>query len=379
MQKVITINLNGNAYQVDEGGYAALLTYLDTAQRQLLENPDRAEIIADLEQAIADKCRAFLSPHKTVVTSQEVDQIIREMGPVDGSAGATAAPGAANAGGAAGSSTSSQQTTPPRRLYTIREGAMLAGVCTGLAAYFHLDVTIVRIIFVVLALLTRGGFALAYLVLAIVIPPADTSEQRAEAHGERFNAQELIDQAKKQYASFTGSSGWGWRRQQRAVRRAQRRAARWSRWGWTGAWTPAPPAAAGTYGARLATGMVIPFLSLASMLLFAAWAFAVYSLITSGQVLGEALPDDVPYWVGIVVLVFLYHLVAWPLHFARRRAAFYAVGGYHYAMLTAWDTLLTLSFGIFVVWVAYRYVPEIREVIRAIPDVLRSFGVDLRG
>ena len=46
------------------------------------DNPDRAEIIADLEQAIADKCRRFLGPHKTVVTAAEVEQIIREMGPV---------------------------------------------------------------------------------------------------------------------------------------------------------------------------------------------------------------------------------------------------------------------------------------------------------
>ena len=41
------------------------------------------EIIADLEQAIADKCVRFLKPHKTVVTSSEVDQIIKEMGPVE--------------------------------------------------------------------------------------------------------------------------------------------------------------------------------------------------------------------------------------------------------------------------------------------------------
>src|ERR1700759_4595500 len=114
MQKVITINLNGNAYQVDEAGYSALLTYLDGAQRQLLDNPDRAEIIADLEQAIADKCRAFLGPHKTVVTSDEGDHIIREMGPVDGSGGAGAA-GAADATGASGAD--KPRPAAPRRLY----------------------------------------------------------------------------------------------------------------------------------------------------------------------------------------------------------------------------------------------------------------------
>ena len=60
MQKVISINLNGNAYQLDESGYDALHEYLASAERALASNPDRAEIMADLEQAIADKCQKFL-------------------------------------------------------------------------------------------------------------------------------------------------------------------------------------------------------------------------------------------------------------------------------------------------------------------------------
>src|SRR5262252_8175853 len=84
MQKVISINLNGNAYQIEEGGYDALIAYLETAQRQLRDNPDREEIVADLEQALAEKCRRYLSAHKTVVSAGEVDTIIKEMGPVDG-------------------------------------------------------------------------------------------------------------------------------------------------------------------------------------------------------------------------------------------------------------------------------------------------------
>ena len=66
MQKVIIINLNGNAYQLDEDAYAALRIYLDNAEAQLAFNPDKTEIVADLEQAIAEKCMRFLAPHKTV-------------------------------------------------------------------------------------------------------------------------------------------------------------------------------------------------------------------------------------------------------------------------------------------------------------------------
>jgi phage shock protein PspC (stress-responsive transcriptional regulator) len=373
MEKVVTINLNGNAYQIDEGGYAGLVAYLDAANRSLKDNPDRAEIVADLEQAIADKCRGFLGPHKAVVTAAEVDQIIREMGPVDGTGGAGAS-GGDNAAGAA-SSDGGKGSGAPRRLYLIHEGAMLAGVCAGIAAYLHLDVTIVRIVFLFLALVTRGGFGLAYLVLAFVIPPADTSEERAAAHGQPFNAQELIDRAKKKYASFAGGHDWRrrWRREQRAWRR-QWRDPRWQPgWAWGSGWQSPPPPGPGGYGSRLVSGAVVPILGVFSVLFFWFWAWAAFSLVTTGQVLGHALPDDIPFWVGILVLVCVYHAVAWPLHFARRRAAYYALGGQRHGFIEAWDGLLSLTFGILVVWMAYRYIPEVREVINTLPDVWESF------
>ena len=91
MRTVITISLNGNAYQLDAVGYDALRAYLQVAEQRLAGNPDQAEILADLEQAIADKCNRYLGPHKNVVSADEVAEVIREMGPVDGGAGEAAA------------------------------------------------------------------------------------------------------------------------------------------------------------------------------------------------------------------------------------------------------------------------------------------------
>jgi hypothetical protein len=42
-------------------------------------------------------------------------------------------------------------------------------------------------------------------------------------------------------------------------------------------------------------------------------------------------------------------------------------------MFEVWNGALSLTFGILVVWVAYRYVPEVREILRALPDVWNSF------
>ncbi len=58
-----------------------------------------------------------------------------------------------------------------KRLMRLEEGRMIAGVCAGLAQYFGVDATLVRIIFVILALFGLGGVVL-YLILWLVMPRA---------------------------------------------------------------------------------------------------------------------------------------------------------------------------------------------------------------
>jgi hypothetical protein len=234
-------------------------------------------------------------------------------------------------------------------------------------------------VFVLLALVTRGAFAFVYLALAFVIPSAETSEERAAARGEPFNAQELIDRAKQHYAQFTGGREWRreWRRQHRAWR-DQWRASRWharADWG-GGRWAAASagPAPAGDYGTRMAAGALVPVLGLISVLVFWFWAWAIVSLIITGQVLGQTMPDELPLWMGIVILVVAYHAVAWPLHFARRRAAYSSRGG-SVGMMAAWDGVLSLGVGLMIAWIAYHYIPQVREILRIIPDVWDSLEI----
>lgn len=202
MNKVITINLNANAYQVDEDGYEALTAYLDRASDSLSDNPDRDEIVADLEQAIADKCDGFLGPHKSVVSGREVTQILEAMGPVDSAVDEqqSRSPGSYGSEPRVETSGSANADTgEPRRLYRIKHAGdkyQVEGVCAGLAAYFGMDPTIVRVIFVALLLMSAGTAGALYLLLVMVIPEAKTPEERAAAHGAPFNAQDVLNQAK---------------------------------------------------------------------------------------------------------------------------------------------------------------------------------------
>jgi phage shock protein PspC (stress-responsive transcriptional regulator) len=204
MRKVTTINLNNNAYQIDEDGFEALREYLESAERALASNPDRAEILADLEQAIADKCRLALGTYKTVINAAEIERILKEMGPVAGSTDDTSSDTGATASQTGSAAGAGSRT---RRLYRLREGQKWSGVSSGLAAYAAVDVTWVRVAFVLLTIFGGGLGLLLYIVLVFVMPIATTPEEIAAAHGQPVNAQELVDRAKKKVMSGARSAG----------------------------------------------------------------------------------------------------------------------------------------------------------------------------
>jgi phage shock protein C len=57
-----------------------------------------------------------------------------------------------------------------KTLYRLPKQGQIAGVCAGLAEYLDMDVTLVRIIFVVLLLATGGTIVLLYIILSIILP-----------------------------------------------------------------------------------------------------------------------------------------------------------------------------------------------------------------
>jgi len=62
-----------------------------------------------------------------------------------------------------------EQATMEKRLYKINEGKMLDGVCGGIAEYFNVDPTVIRLLWVLFSACGGSGI-LAYVICAIVIP-----------------------------------------------------------------------------------------------------------------------------------------------------------------------------------------------------------------
>lgn len=57
----------------------------------------------------------------------------------------------------------------PQKLYRSGSNKVIAGVCGGIAEYFNIDASIIRLIVVLLAFAYGGGF-IAYLIAWLVIP-----------------------------------------------------------------------------------------------------------------------------------------------------------------------------------------------------------------
>jgi phage shock protein PspC (stress-responsive transcriptional regulator) len=164
MDKTIVIGLNGHAapFRLEEAAYERLARYLDRAASRLQDDPDRAEVIGDLERSVGDKLMVVLGSDDRIVTAADIDGVLEEIGAVETGHDPVAEEPA--------------QKPRPRRLQRIREGQMLAGVCNGLAAYSDLRVDWVRTLFVFATLLTGGLFVVVYIAMAFILPVAPTRE-----------------------------------------------------------------------------------------------------------------------------------------------------------------------------------------------------------
>lgn len=69
-----------------------------------------------------------------------------------------------------------------KKLYRSRNNKMIFGLCGGLGEYFDVDPTLVRILFVLLAM--PGGFGvLAYIIISLIVPLEPEEMKEEKRHG----------------------------------------------------------------------------------------------------------------------------------------------------------------------------------------------------
>lgn len=189
MKKALKINLSGQIFHIDEDAYEKLKLYLDTISRHFVNDNESKEIIADIESRIAELFKGKMTDENQVITTKEVDDIITIMG----------RPEEIAADDQSDQQESKKDSRRNRRLYRDPENAVFGGVSSGLAAYFNLDILLIRVLFIVLTIVGGGLPVLIYIVLWIAVPKAITAAQKLEMRGEKVNVSNLERTIREEY------------------------------------------------------------------------------------------------------------------------------------------------------------------------------------
>ncbi len=179
MKQVININFHGQVVPIEVSAFDLLKQYTASLNTYFANEDGKEEIINDIESRIAELFQERLKKGVTCITDDDVNAIIKSMGRPEEFEGADAT--TFNQSSAASAKPAEPQqsqqsfgtTAASKRLYRDENDKVLGGVCAGLANYFGIDVTIVRIIFVVLTI--SFGFGLIpYIIIWIAVPSSAT-------------------------------------------------------------------------------------------------------------------------------------------------------------------------------------------------------------
>lgn len=180
MKKNISINISGIIFHIEEDGYERLKSYLDSISKYFLTFEDSQEIVADIENRIAEIFLARLKDGKQVINSEDIEALISTMGSISDFEAvdeleemkAESAKDEPNF-----NTESSEEYYEQQKLRRDKGKRIFGGVASGIAQYFGIDAVWIRVLFLLLffgftALDTPiGGITLlVYIALWIALP-----------------------------------------------------------------------------------------------------------------------------------------------------------------------------------------------------------------
>ncbi|TRX72531.1 PspC domain-containing protein [Carboxylicivirga sp. M1479] len=207
MKKTVTINISGHMFYIDDDAYSRLRTYLDKIESTFRKQESGDEIITDIESRVAEIFNERIDRETGVVTLEMVEDVVATMGE----------PEQFEEEGASEKKSYTPPTSmvfqrPNRRFYRDVDNRVFGGVCSGIAAYFGIDVVLVRVLTVIFTFITSGTLGLIYLILWIALPPARTTAQKLHMRGERITIENIersirdeYDEVKKKFGNFKES------------------------------------------------------------------------------------------------------------------------------------------------------------------------------
>lgn len=149
MKKVININFQGRVVPIEETSYDLLKQYTDSLRVYFANEEGRDEIINDIESRIGELFQERIKNGATCITDDDVNAIINNIGRPQDLADADSADSSyTNKDQEFKGAYQQFSFTSGKRLYRDANNKILGGVCSGIAAYFNIEPIIVRLVFI---------------------------------------------------------------------------------------------------------------------------------------------------------------------------------------------------------------------------------------
>ncbi|NNE29557.1 MAG: PspC domain-containing protein [Saprospiraceae bacterium] len=204
MNKVLNINLGGYPFTIDVDAYDHLDQYLATIENHFRSSEGCEEIVSDIESRMAELFREHLGKDE-IVTSKDVEKAILIMGTPEEFGADPIEEGAARS-----SRMGDDGFKFGKRLFRDASDSQVAGVCSGLSAYFGIEDPVwLRIAFVIFTL-SGGAGILLYIILWAVLPEAKTPSDFLAMKGEPINVNNIGRKVEEEVEKFTQRmDDWG--------------------------------------------------------------------------------------------------------------------------------------------------------------------------
>ena len=213
MDKTKNISLGGFSFLIEENAYTALSQYLAEVRQHLQHNSDRDEIIFDVEQRMAELLKDRTA-NREVIMHQDVLYLIEVLGKPEQYVEDEETDKATNAAPEA----SAQAFSANKPLYRDIDDCKIGGVLSGMAHYFNISPTMLRIAFAVCLILSfvvsyrwiflfngvSWAIIILYILLWMIVPAAVTTAQKLEMQG----AAVTLDSLASYKSSSTTSTEW---------------------------------------------------------------------------------------------------------------------------------------------------------------------------
>ena len=168
MNEVTRIHLGRQSYTVSVVAHKELKAYLADIEKKVTDK----DVLQEVELRMSELLNERGVTGDKVILPADVDYLKEQLGSPDDFSEEASEPIIAT-----------DENKATRRLFRDTDNAIIAGVASGVAKYFDLDATIVRLVFALLVIFSFGFATILYLLLWLIVPPAETASEKLQMQG----------------------------------------------------------------------------------------------------------------------------------------------------------------------------------------------------